>query len=98
MIRPLLNEERLQNLEELDIEDLRSEFVEQVLNLRKKVLGKIPVKKMKGMQMDGSTWVGLLKQYIQAFNEDRVPNVDSSWSHICKQKAEQSFAMATDFY
>lgn len=38
--------------------------------------------------MDGSTWMGLLKLYTQAFNEDRVPNVDSSWSYICKQKAE----------
>jgi hypothetical protein len=47
----------------MDIQDLRGEFVEQVVNLRKKVLGKIPIKKMKGTPMDGSTWIGLLKLY-----------------------------------
>jgi len=52
------------------------------------VLGKIPVKKMKGTPMDGQTWIGLLKLYTQAFNEDRIPNVDSSWSYICRQRAE----------
>ena len=47
----------------MDIEELRTEFVEQVVNLRKKVLGKSPLKKMKGTSMDGSTWIGLLKLY-----------------------------------
>lgn len=88
MIRPLVDEDQLQRLEEMDIEELRTEFVEQVVNLRKKVLGKIPLKKMKGTSMDGSTWIGLLKLYTQAFNEDRIPNVDSSWNYICLQKAE----------
>lgn len=82
----------------MDIEELRSEFVEQVVNLRKKVLGKIPVKKMKGTPMDGNTWMGLLKLYVQAFNEDRVPNVDSSWSYICRQRAEQSLMKATEYF
>lgn len=78
----------LQKLEEMELEDLRTEFVEQVVGLRKKVLGKITVKKFNGTPMDGSTWIGLLKQYTQAFNEDRVPNVESSWSYICRQRAE----------
>ena len=44
MIRPLVEEDLLQRLEEMEIEDLRPEFIEQVVNLRKKVLGKIPIK------------------------------------------------------
>ena len=39
---------------------------------------------MKGKSIDGSTWIDLLKDYVKAFNEDRVPNVDSSWNYICK--------------
>jgi hypothetical protein len=47
MIRPLLDEDRLQALEELEIEELRTEFVEQVVGLRQKVLGRIPTKMMR---------------------------------------------------
>jgi homogentisate 1,2-dioxygenase len=47
----------------MELEELRTEFVEQVVNLRKKVLGKIPVKKINDTPIDGSTWMGLLKQY-----------------------------------
>ena len=38
MVRPLVNEDRLQSLEELEIESLRPEFIEQVMSLRRKVL------------------------------------------------------------
>jgi RecJ-like exonuclease len=86
MIRPLVDEEKLQKLEEMEVCDLRPEFVEQVVNLRKKVLNKIPIKKMHGVPMDGSTWISLAQQYIQAFNENRVPNVENSWHYICRQK------------
>lgn len=92
MIRPLSDESKLQRLEELEIEELRSEFVEQVFELRKKVLGRVPVKQMCGKPIDGATWVGLAKLYVSAFNEDRLPNIQSSWTYLCSQKAEAAFA------
>ena len=82
MIRPLSDESKLQRLEELEIEELRGEFVEQVLELRKKVLGRVPVKQMCGVPVDGATWAGLAKQYVSAFNEDRLPNIQSSWTYL----------------
>ena len=91
MIRPLSDESKLQRLEELEIEELRGEFVEQVFELRKKVLGRVPVKQMCGKPIDGATWVGLAKLYVSAFNEDRLPNIQSSWTYLCSQKAEAAF-------
>lgn len=96
MIRPLVDEDKLQKLEEMEISELRTEFVEQVVNLRKKVLNKIPIKKLFGVPMDGSTWIGLAQQYIQAFNEDRVPNIESSWHYICRERCQQSLAKAAE--
>ena len=37
MIRPVTNEESLQNLEKMDERDFRPEFLNQVTQLRKKV-------------------------------------------------------------
>ena len=38
MVRPLVDEDRLQSLEELEIDQLRAEFIEQVMVLRRKVM------------------------------------------------------------
>ena len=48
LIRPVRTEKELQNLEQMELEDLRVEFVEQVLQLRKKVFGKIRPKMLHG--------------------------------------------------
>ena len=53
MIRPLTNEDELQNLAEMDMSELRAEFVEQVMNLRRKVLNKTKPKMIDGQTMDG---------------------------------------------
>lgn len=44
MIRPLTKEDQLQNLAEMDLEQLRPEFVEQVQTLRRKVINRIKPK------------------------------------------------------
>lgn len=46
--------------------------------------------------MDGSTWISLLLLYTQAFNEGKVPNIESSWHYICYQKAQQSLGIAAE--
>jgi len=87
MIRPLTNEDNLQCLDQMDLEELRAEFVEQVMLLRRKVLNQVRPKQVNGSTLDGTTWVLLAEKYIQAINEGAVPNIQSSWNYICHQKA-----------
>jgi len=51
MIRPLLKEDKLQNLENIEPEHLRPEFLDQILNLRKKVLNKVKPKVFRGKEL-----------------------------------------------
>jgi hypothetical protein len=51
MIRPLTDEEELQNLEHIDMKDLRPDFFEQVLDLRRKVLHRVKPKTIDGKQL-----------------------------------------------
>lgn len=53
MIRPLTNEENLQNLTNMELEDLRPDFVEQVLQLRRKVLNRVKAKTLNGKKLTG---------------------------------------------
>ena len=87
MVRPLVDEDRLQSLEELEIDQLRAEFIEQVMILRKKVMHKLPVKKVLGHAVNGSTWISMLQQYAEAFNSGKVPNIESSWHNLCQSRA-----------
>jgi hypothetical protein len=48
LVRPTTEEEDLQNLELKAFESPRPEFIEQVLDLRKRLLGKIRPKTMNG--------------------------------------------------
>ena len=73
LIRPLVNEQKLQQLSECSLEDLRPEFVEQSLNLRKRVLSSTKPKKLKGEYLDGNMYISVLNSYLTCINEGGVP-------------------------
>lgn len=64
IVRPLMDEENLQNLEKVSIEQLRPEFVEQMLNLRRKVMTKMKPKMMNGKKLNGEMFVSLIKYVL----------------------------------
>jgi hypothetical protein len=41
----------------MNISDLRSEFVEQIMVLRNKILNGIRIKQINGCKIDGSIWI-----------------------------------------
>jgi hypothetical protein len=94
MVRPIVDENNLQSLESIGIEDLRSEFVEQAFNLRTRVLQGMKIKHINNQEMDGATWVAMAAQYIEAINGKTVPTIESSWTYICRSKAQSVFERA----
>lgn len=75
---------------------MRAEFVEQVMHLRRKILGSCPVKEVYGHAMDGETWAGLLVLYVNAVNSGSVPNIESAWTQICRNKAQSALSLVVD--
>lgn len=90
MIRPLTNEENLQILEKMDLNDLRPEFTEQVMTLRKKVLNRIKPKMMHGKKLNGDMLLNLTRNYVDAINKGAVPNIETAWSYICKGECQKA--------
>lgn len=88
MVRPVVDEGNLQNLDALNTADLRPEFVEQVLSLREKILHGMQFKQVNDTRIDGGTWIQMVEQYIGAINDGTVPSIESSWTYICLQRAE----------
>ena len=48
MVRPLVDENKLQHLDRLELDELRPEFVEQAMNFRRRVLNRIKPKLLRG--------------------------------------------------
>ena len=98
MVRPAQNEQDLQRLMDLELEDLRSEFVEQVMILRKKIVNKVRPKMLNGKALSGEMLSELLVSYVTAINEGAVPSIESAWNYICKNECTKAFEDALDIY
>jgi len=70
----------------MEFNKLRSEFVEQVMTLRKKVINRIKPKTLNSKIISGEMLCNLAQNYISAFNKGVVPNIENAWSYICKNE------------
>jgi hypothetical protein len=86
IVRPVTNEEDLQNLDTLPDEKLRTEFIEQIIALRRKILNKCKIKTFKGKEINGEQYVEIIKSYLEMINSDIVPNIESIWVSLCKSE------------
>ena len=72
-VRPLTKEEDLQKLDTLDIDQLRPEFTEQVLEFRRMMNSNIKTKKIKGKEMNSGLLIELIKVYLSEINNKKLP-------------------------
>jgi len=98
MIRPLTDEEDLHKLDTTDIEKLRQEFLEQVLELRKRIFSNAKPKMLKGRMISGAMLSGLIRNYVHAINQGAVPNIESAWTYICKTQCQKIFDECLQLY
>jgi hypothetical protein len=87
MVRPLTNEDSLQTLDTLDMDQLRPEFVEQVMDVRRKVLNRMKPKMIQGNKVSGTFLMELAVSYVEAINTGAVPNIENAWHSICRDQA-----------
>mmetsp|Transcript_19811 Transcript_19811/g.36576 ORF Transcript_19811/g.36576 Transcript_19811/m.36576 type:complete len:1656 (+) Transcript_19811:4704-9671(+) len=98
MVRPTTNEGDLQRLASKELSDLRSEFVEQVHSLRRRVLGRIRPKTLNGKLLSGDMLTDLVQSYVVAINTGAAPSIESAWSYICKNECRKALQEAEDLY
>lgn len=98
MVRPLMDEENLQNLDKLDFDKLRPEFFEQVIMMRKRVLNRIKPKMINNRNLNGEMYVNLMKSYVGAINNGAVPNIENAWTYICKNECMKAMYDAMETY
>jgi hypothetical protein len=83
MIRPLVDEMKLQNLDKMDYDELRPEFVQQAMNFRKRIITSIKAKTLQNQKLNGTLYCSMINSYVNAINEGAVPNIENAWNYMC---------------
>ncbi len=79
MVRPCQEEDDLQNLDNMDNQELRPVFVEQMEEIREKLMAQVRIKDYLGHSVTGNMLVALAKQYVVAINAGVAPVIKDSW-------------------
>lgn len=82
MIRPVEEEDKIQDLNSLPNNQLRPEFVTQCEILRNKVIKKVKPKMFNNKVMSGKMISSLLSDIIKNLNEGSIPIIENSWNYI----------------
>lgn len=98
LVRPLTKEEDLQNLDTLDIDQLRPEFASQMITFRRFVLNRVKPKAMNGKILNGPMYAELVRSYITAINEGAVPNIENAWSYVCRNECMKAMMEGIETY
>jgi len=74
----------------MEMDQLRPEFFEQVIKLRRKILNRMKPKMLNGKILSGNMLAGLAKSYVEAINAGALPNIANAWSYICEHQCYEA--------
>ena len=97
MVRPSNKESDLQNLDNIQDENLRPEFLSQVLTLRKKLFTNCKPKTFKGIKLNHESYLTIIKDYIDIMNSGKLPSIESIWNNLCRYETQKASETSGDF-
>ncbi|CAE7629944.1 GBP1 [Symbiodinium sp. CCMP2456] len=98
IVRPVVDEADLRNIQKLPYESLRPEFREQVEAFVKKVYMFLKPKKIDGQLVNGAMLVELAGEYCKAINSGVVPTIQSAWTSVVQHQLRLSLRDAVQMY
>ena len=98
LVRPITDETKLQDLASISSDNLRPDFMEGVIQLRKKIASKIKPKTFQKKALTGDMFISMIKSFIDAINNGAVPNIDNTWASMCKVECMKALELAESVY
>jgi hypothetical protein len=98
MVRPVENEKELQNLNNLDDDKIRVEFLEQAETLRNKVFKKVKPKTFNGKILTGGMLCELLNSILDSINTGGIPVIENSWKYVVHNECVKNLSDSVDKY
>ena len=98
LIRPVENENDLQNIQTIDESNFRKEFLEQASTFRNKVFKKVKPKVFNGKNLTGEMLVHLLNSIIDSINNGCIPVLENTWKYVCENECLKIFNDITNAF
>lgn len=98
MIRPVTDEKKLQNIQLLDENEMRYEFLEQIIELRKRIRKLIKPKQINNINIDGNMYICLLEDSVNAINDGGVPKIEDIFNSLCKVESSKASIKAMEVF
>ena len=98
LVRPVENEKDLQNLMNLSETNIRAEFLNQSINLRKALYSKVKPKNFGGKILSGEMLIDLLESIINSINNGAIPIIENSWKYITDNECIKNIKIFVDKY
>jgi Guanylate-binding protein, N-terminal domain/Guanylate-binding protein, C-terminal domain len=97
-VRPVNQEKKLRNIQEVPFEELRKEFRDQMNTFVQRVYATAKVKMIDGVAVNGKLLSSLLEIYVESINRDAVPTISTAWERTIEMQIKQAYKNAYDTY
>jgi hypothetical protein len=94
LVRPVLDEEQLQELSSVPSSQLRPEFLKQLDSLSTMIFASARPKQINGSLVNGPALLGLAEAYTQAMNGGKMPIIFTAWEAVVMTQASQGVESA----
>lgn len=88
-VRPVNEEEKLREIEKLQLSDIRPEFKDQLKKFRELIFANAKPKRYDNKLITGSMYIALIEEVLFAFNNNQIPEVSSSMERVLQQERTQ---------
>lgn len=90
LVRPVNEEEDLKNIETMSDDKLRPQFIEQAHDLRSQILDNARIKTLEDHPLSGKMFADLIRSYVEAINQHKIPVIENCWNYICKNECHKA--------
>ena len=98
-MRPLVDEQRLQEIDKVPLNELREEFREQLDELKSFLyFHHLKPKVVNNVALNGSSFIGLAEEYISAMSNGGVPTISSAWQEVMQKECEAALMESLEHY
>ncbi|CAG9322968.1 unnamed protein product [Blepharisma stoltei] len=97
-IRPVNNEKKLRNIQEVPYEELREEFKTQMSEFIARVQETTRVKMIDGVAVNGKLLASMLEIYVDAINQNAVPTISTAWERTLDNQIKEGYKRAYENY
>lgn len=98
LVRPVVDENDLREIERLPYDKLRPAFREQVEDLINNQLRSVRPKIIKGVPIEGKVYAELIINFAEALNSSALPSIPNTWERIIQREAQKYLDSAIDYY